>query len=393
MSGFFSGLTRAIWTFVVLCGAAVLAVAATDDPRAWMLLSARGVAAIAVASLVIGWLIRSRGMDAGGAPARVRPRAVRRAAVPTREKAAERREPALTAGPRDPEPEGRPVLRATRPVRPVRPAARAEPAAAVPEANAPEEHAGAQETGMRIRIPPPTGNGDVDRCFDVAGLGERKDLRRWQDQARLVEARRLRRSDDREAALERLREIRAQYPDYDQVYVWSAEALDRAGRAGERDAVLMEGLVAARSKAAVLAALGAYAAEEGRLAEAVEWLVRSAALQLGGGGETASWAFLDLAALSEPHKRLAEAGAWLYAQADRIDARGIRLADDFLEERRALSREGAEAWMLEAIETLWRFYGSEAEAEAEAKAPPSPRPTLRSSPLRAERRHRPRALQ
>ncbi len=410
MTGMVSALTRAIWSFILLSGGAVICVAVTDDPRAWRLLSEQGFAGIAAASLVIGWLIRARRKDA--APERAEtPKTVRRAK--SRENG--RAEPVMKAAPKPPEPEpARPVLRAVRETpKPVRPPRRAAPVMTAPEpveapgeeeptpdGSAPDAPVGAApehvETRDRqapepqppvpeIRVPPATGDAAVDRCFDVAGLGARLDTRRWQNQKPLVEARRLRLLEDPDAALARLAEIRALYPDFEPLYVWTAEAFDRAGRAEERDAILAEGLGRARSKAAILAALGAYAAGDGRLGDAVVNFVRSAALQLGGGGETASWAFLDLAALSEPHARLAKAGAWLYAQADRVDQRGIRHDEDFLEERRALSRAGAEAWMLAAIETLWRFYS----AEAEATEPPEPRPTPRNSPLRAERRRRP----
>ncbi len=420
MTGMVSALTRAIWSFILLSGGAVIYVAATDDPRVWPLLSERGFAGLAAASLVIGWLIRARRKDA--APERSdAPKTGRRGTG--RENG--RAEPVMKAPPPPPEPEpARPVLRAVRetpkparvPKARVTPVMRAPATVAAPveaQAGAPEaediageapedaaavipddqpapEHPVEQASEPRvpvveIRIPPASGDAAVDRCFDVAGLGARPDTRRWQNQKPLVEARRLRLLEDPDAALARLAEIRALYPDFEPLYVWTAEAFDRAGRAGERDSILAEGLDRARSKAAILAALGAYAAGEGRLGDAVENFVRSAALQLGGGGETASWAFLDLAALSEPHARLAKAGAWLYAQADRVDQRGIRHDEDFLEERRALSRRDAEPWMLEAIETLWRFYG----AGVEATEPPEPRPTPRNSPLRAERHRRP----
>lgn len=383
MAGFFSGLTRGIWTFVILSFAAVFLVAATDDPRAWQLLTVPGFAAIAVVSLVIGWLIRSRKTsDPAEAPAKTKSRRKRRKdpartePAPRETHIVARREPRLT----------------TNQARAEAPPQVADPATATAPAREPEDDPQDETVvapqGTRIRVPPPTGDGNVDRCFDIQGLDDRPETRNWQELPRLVEARRLRLSEDRDTAIARLGEIRGQFPDFENVYVWSAEAMDRAGRHEERDALLIEGLGAARSKAGILSALGSYAAEDGRLDDAVEWLVRSAALQMGGGAETGPFAFLELAALSEPHRQLSEARVWLYEQADRLNTRNTRLADDFLQERRALSQEKAEPWMLEAIGRLWEFYGSE-DAPTEL---PSPRQTSRNSPLRAERRRRPQAL-
>jgi hypothetical protein len=389
MAGFFSGLTRGIWTFVILSFAAVFLVAATDDPRAWQLLTVRGFSAIAVTSLVIGWLIRARkqpGSDLSAAKTSGRRKKRREPArsepAPRETQVVARREPTLTTN----------QARAETPPQRIDPATDFETAALLeagpePEDDTQDETVVASQ-GARIRVPPPTGDGNVDRCFDIQGLDDRPETRNWQELPRLVEARRLRLSEDRDTAIARLGEIRTQFPDFENVYVWSAEAMDRAGRGEERDALLIEGLAAARSKAGILAALGSYAAEDGRLDDAVEWLVRSAALQMGGGAETGPFAFLELAALSEPHRRLSKALVWLYEQADRLDPRNTRLADDFLEERRALSQEKAEPWMLEAIGRLWEFYGSE-DAPTEL---PSPRQTSRNSPLRAERHRRPQAL-
>lgn len=370
MSGIVSAITRAIWVFILAGLAAVLAVAATDDPLAWRLLSMPGVAAIGAASLALGWLIRSRrtaANDPDGAPEAV--------PSPSKGKRTGRREPAVAAGARvDPAPAQRlataptaaPMRGRPTPVLTRRQAQEAgvEPpdampgegeAGAPPDGIAPPPETAAPDSAALV-LPPATGNERVDACFDVAGLAHRTETRRWVEIPALVEARRLRLAEDREAALTRLAEVRESFPDYDGIYLWSAEALDRSGAPEARDAMLHEGLSSARSKDALLAALGARAADEGRLSEAVRRLLQSASLQLAAGDGAAPGAFTDLADLAAPEPRLSEAADWLAAQAEASERRAPGADAETRARRAALSQNEMAPWMVEAIETLWRFY-------------------------------------
>ena len=95
-----SAISRAIWAFIVLSGAAILAVAATDHAMAWEALTAPGFAGIAAVSLVLGWLLRRRRKPEAAEPLPEQPAETPEppASLPLR------REPALSSGAKRPVP-------------------------------------------------------------------------------------------------------------------------------------------------------------------------------------------------------------------------------------------------------------------------------------------------
>lgn len=249
--------------------------------------------------------------------------------------------------------------------------------------------AAAKDRG-RYRRPAPIGDAKVDIAFDINAFEDQRDERGIAEIPELGEAEALRGSDDRAGALTRLGEILALYPDYAPLYLMLAELLHEAGRPDARDAILENGLATARQKAELLAAIGDYASYEGRMADAVPWLVRSAALQLGGGVSSAPQAFSLLAGLCDPHASLARARLWLLRQLETRDPDGDFRLDEVAKGRlHVLSKSQSEDFLIESIERLWRFYSS----EGPSTEPPVLLLKPRNSPSPVEHHHRPRALQ
>jgi hypothetical protein len=214
----------------------------------------------------------------------------------------------------------------------------------------------AMAKGATIRIPPTTGDPRVDTCFDLGDLRDIPDTRMWWDDPKLVEAQELQMSTDHDAALTRMKKIKEDFADLDVIYLWMSQVLFDAGRIADGERLLVEGLSAARSKAPILAALGVHAIDEQDLEGAVHYLIKSAALQLGGGQANTASAFLNLAALSEPFGQLDGVREWLLEQADRIDNRRIRFNEQGQNERWTLTTSQGDPWMVEAIQRLHDFY-------------------------------------
>lgn len=211
------------------------------------------------------------------------------------------------------------------------------------------------DKGTEIRVPSPSGDPLVDECFAI-NLRDRLDDRPWQTVPDLAEAQRLQMNPNAEAAAVRMSEILKTHDDFDVIYLWLAGVQNQLGRLPERDATLQAGLQTARSKAAILSAIGVYGVEDKQLHEAVKWLIRSACVQLGGGDANTAFAFLNLAALAEPFQQLDSARQWLLGQADEIDPRHIRFNSVGLDERYQLAISQGTPSDIEAIERLWKFY-------------------------------------
>jgi len=215
----------------------------------------------------------------------------------------------------------------------------------------------APATGVEIHSPPNTGDLLVDMCFALGDLRDVPETRMWWDHPELVEAQELQMSADHDAALAKMAKTKEDFIDLDVIYLWMSQVLYDADRAAEGERLLVEGLSAARSKASILATLGVHALEERDLETAMVYLMKSAAVQLGGGQANTAYVFLNLAALSEPFSQLDSAREWLLEQADRIDTRRIRFNEQGQNERWTLATSQGDVWMVEAIRTLHDFYG------------------------------------
>ena len=219
--------------------------------------------------------------------------------------------------------------------------------------------------GRSIVVPPRMGVPRFDACFDLAGLLDYEEDRDWAQFPELVEAERLLHSRDRRAALERLEEIREKYPDFDRVYLWIARVLREDGRSDDITTVLLQGLAEARSKAPLLTMLGIYAIEDGRLADGICWLIRSVALQVGGGHANSPQAFRYLACLAEPHPRIAMAREWLLEEAGKTDGSVGSLTREDADYCIKLSQTNAQPWMIDAMDALHGFYEASPQKEVD----------------------------
>ena len=168
----------------------------------------------------------------------------------------------------------------------------------------------------------------MDACFEIGAYSDAAETRTADDIPALREADALRSGENRAEALTRMGAILAEYPDYAPLYLWLAELLHEAGRPDARDTILEKGLDAARSKAEILAAIGDYAVYEGRLGDALPWLLRSASLQLGGGASEAPGAFSLISGLCDPHATLARARIWLQKEVAARDRAGDYRLDE-----------------------------------------------------------------
>lgn len=382
---------------------------------------------MAVASLALGWAIRSRQKREAEARQRRRIRKVSPTAAETRD-LPYRRDPVVTADTAQVEPveqeDGRltlkvpvaaepkaaplvaehkaPPLAAERP----KPAERTAPPITRTAATAAEpsiaprkvkvtvsrpitKDAESTEAAPKYRTPKPIGDDRVDACFALSEYDDAEDTRTWESLPEFTEAEQLRHNEDRNGSLVRMSEILQQHPDFAPLYLWTAELLHESGKTDARDVILAKGLVDANAKAEIMASIGDYAAYEGRMAEALTWLIRSASLQLGGGKSSAPQAFRLLAGLCDPYAHLARAKMWMMKEAETRDPeRRYRLGGVAKGRLYVLSKAQAEDWMTQAVETLWTFYAP----NDMTKGQPLSLQTPQNSPSRAVRHRRPRAL-
>lgn len=214
------------------------------------------------------------------------------------------------------------------------------------------------DVGTKILVPPKMGVPRFDACFDLAGMRDYTETRVWTAIPELVDAERLQHVRNRAEAIEKLETVRDKYPDFDRIYLWIARVLRQDGRADDATQVLLQGLAEARAKAPILTGLGIYAVEDGRMADAVRWLVRAVALQKGGGQASSALAFRYLACLASPHPRLSEASNWLNAEAGRIDEGGGHLMRSDAEYCTKLSQTNTQPWMIDVVDALYGFYAT-----------------------------------
>lgn len=212
--------------------------------------------------------------------------------------------------------------------------------------------------GTRIIVPPRMGEPRFDACFDLAGMRDYPEDRDWAQIPELVNAERLQHVRNRREAVDQLEDILEKYEDFDRVYLWMAQVLREEGRQEDVTQVLLQGLAEARSKAPLLTALGIYSVEDGRLADAIRWLVRAVSLQKGGGASNAPQAFRYLACLASAHPRLNTAADWLNDEAAKIDPGGSLHGRANAEFCSKLSQTNTQPWMLDVIEALHGFYGA-----------------------------------
>lgn len=145
--------------------------------------------------------------------------------------------------------------------------------------------------------PPPTGDNYIDSCFD-SKLEELSESRQWHQIPDLASIPSLATSGRHDTALETILKALDHYPDYDFLYTWLGHIQGERGRPDLARDALLKGIQRSRSKSGLCDDLGMLEFEASHLPEAVQWWVRSCAIQLAYGHLRHANPFLRLATIA-----------------------------------------------------------------------------------------------
>jgi hypothetical protein len=215
-----------------------------------------------------------------------------------------------------------------------------------------ETSQGGSSVPSNVASPPATGDAYVDSCFRF-GFDELEEERDWHEMADVAEIPRLANSGDNVGALALIDEALTRYPDYGFLYSWRGHVQSKLDLREEERQSYLEGIQKSRSKASLCDYLGQWEFKAGRLAEAVEWWIKSCAIQLYVDRPEYASPFLRLAYIAEG-LGLTACHSALLEQVDRIQ--NIRLNAQGERECWALAASQGNASIKRGITLLCDFY-------------------------------------
>lgn len=178
------------------------------------------------------------------------------------------------------------------------------------------------QTGVEIQRPFKTSDAYVNSCFNL-DFRECEETRMWANIDKLKEIPQLFQAGKKDKARELVETALVEYSDYDFVYIWMGNLLEDKKQPQEALKIYHLGIRECRSKAYLCDNIGQLALERKDLPEAVKWLIKSCAVQLGGGKAQDAISFINLGYIAEG-LGLPNCAIQLFEWGDAIDPRQIR---------------------------------------------------------------------